>query len=91
MARKVTIPLSDDLEAKITAQAKARGTGSLDECVIAILNEALSAPPMLPASRDALAKELLHGLDGPDRTPSAEDWQRKKDELIARHGRSKAG
>ena len=91
MARKLTIPLSDALEAKLTEQAQARGTGSIDECVIAILNEALTGPPVLPADRESLERELLKGMDGSEHSPTPEDWQRKKDELIARHRRSKAG
>ena len=91
MARKLTIPLSDSLEALIKAQAEARGSRSLDEAALAILTEALARPPQLPADPAEFEAELLKGLAGPGRTMTPADWEKKKADLAARHNRSKAG
>jgi hypothetical protein len=91
MARKITIPLSDALEAQVQAEAAARGGQSLDECVLALLTEALVGPRRVPGDNRALEAELRKGLDGPGRTPTARDWNRKKDDLNSRHQRNQAG
>lgn len=91
MARSVTIPLNDALEALIAAQATARGSRSLDEAALAILTEALARPAQVPADAAAFEAEMLKGLIGPGRAMSAADWERKKADLAARHNRSKAG
>lgn len=90
MARKVTIPLSDALEARVQAQANARGT-SLDECILSILTEALSDIPKVPEDREQLAAELRKGLASPAKQLSDDDWANKEASLIARHTRSRAG
>jgi len=91
MARTITLSVPDSLEALIKAQAQARGSRTIDECALAILAEALATPPVVPADRHALEAELRKGLTGDARAPSADDWNRKKADLVARHPQSKAG
>ena len=91
MARTISIPLTDALEAQIRAEAAARGSRSLDECALDLLKEALSLPARMPTDPGELEAELRKGLQGPHRAPTQEDWARKKADLAARHTRSKAG
>jgi hypothetical protein len=91
MARKITISLSDELEARIEAEAKARGVQSIDEYAAMLLSEGLARVPRVPSDPRALAAELLKGLEGPEWTPTREEWERKKAAMLARHARSRAG
>ncbi|HYE60967.1 MAG TPA: hypothetical protein VD997_03135 [Phycisphaerales bacterium] len=90
MARKITISISDDLEARIAERAKARGL-TLEECAAISLSESLIELPRVPATQKELEVELLKGLEGPGIAPDRAYWERKKAELVARYTRNKAG
>lgn len=93
MGRTLNLPISDQLEALIKAHAKAHGYASLDECVLALLDTALTTPalPQLPATPRELVDELRKGLAGDGRTPSREEWEQKKSSFSDQQRRSKAG
>ncbi|MEZ6234098.1 MAG: hypothetical protein R3B68_07905 [Phycisphaerales bacterium] len=38
-----------------------------------------------------LERAVMEGLEGPGWTPTAEEWQKKADDVIARHRRSNVG
>lgn len=90
MARKLTITLPDELEAKIEAEAKARGT-SVDAWALSVLSDAVLDVPRVPETQEDLEKELLKGLEGPGIPFTREELERRKAQLTARHTRSKAG
>jgi hypothetical protein len=89
MARKITLVLSDELEAKIKAEAEVAGQ-SVEDCVMLILMDAVEvAPPIL--SDERLKDELRKGLASPMSDWTEADKERAKADLLARHLRSKAG
>lgn len=93
MGRTLSLAISDRLETLIKDHARARGYANLDECVLALIDEALSSAnlPRIPSTPQELVAELRKGLSGEGRTPSQQDWEQKKSELTARQRRSKAG
>ena len=93
MGRSLTLSISDRLEALLKARASARGHATLDECVLALLDEALGAArlPQVPPTPGELVAELSRGLAGTGRAPTRSEWDQKKQDLSDKHRRSKAG
>jgi hypothetical protein len=91
MARKITISLSDALEARLQAEAEARGSQTLEDCAAAILDEDLEELQRLRMHDEAFKSELRKGIPGPGQPWTEADRERDKQALIARHSRSKAG
>ncbi len=75
----MTITLPDELAALIENQRKARQLPSSEECVVALVADALA--------QTALEARLLEGLNGEPRELTDQDWAAKRD-LINRQRRA---
>ncbi|MEZ6233037.1 MAG: hypothetical protein R3B68_02500 [Phycisphaerales bacterium] len=90
MARTITITLPDPLQPRLEEIARDRGV-SLEQAALGLLTERLARVPTLPTDPEQLRRELMLGLEGEPVVMTREDWERKAQELIERHRRSKAG
>ena len=82
----ITLKLSEKDKKKAAARASELGYRTTE----AYLKSVLSADLESPISQD-LERELLKALERPSREISLAEWQEKRQALIAKHRRAKAG
>jgi hypothetical protein len=94
---RLSIPISDDIKAKLEARAAQSGHPSLESYVNALVLEDAQmidygAPDHLRIrSREHLESLVQEGLNSPASEMSASDWDRMRQNLINQNRPSKAG
>ena len=92
-----TITIPDDVKAIAETRAAEAGYASADEYVAALVRgetvgaNDYGAPEHLTVqTHEQLVALVREGLASPAREMTPEDWDRMREELVARHGKPKA-
>ena len=94
---KLTIELSDDLQAEAEARAAASGHATVADYLSSLVRADVELARGMPArvtvsSREELESKLAEALDGTSREVDLDEWVGAHIRRVTlRHGRSKAG